>query len=62
MFTALWFSWKMPMGSRMLSGGLWGVELGCGSLEREIAEVWIFGTKEEQVFVVRGWCCGGDEG
>ena len=40
----------------------WGVELGRGSLEREIAVGWIFETEEEQVFVVVGSGCGESDG
>ena len=38
----------------------WVLEWGRGSLERDIAEVWISGQNGLQVFEVDGSGCGGD--
>ena len=62
MLTVLWFNWKMPAASWLLSEGFWVLELGRGSLEREIAEVWISRQKMLQVFEVVGLVCEEDEG
>ena len=60
--TALRISRKVAVTCWRSGEGFRKVDLDNGGSWWKIAGGGIFGQKEGKVFVVGGWCCGGDEG